>query len=298
MNSRKKTKRKGRRNEIKRISVIINYKSKWPQKSDNENYTICQMGRICVCVYCCYRSVGKSCPAFCDPMDCSTPGFPVLHYLLEFAQTHVHWIRDAIQPSHPLSPPFPLVLNLSQHQGLFQRVGSSHQVAKVLELQHEHQSFQWNLQGWFPLGLAGLISLHSKGLSRVFSSPTALCNDGGREGWTRKDLSLQRPVQQKHRKPVGLCLLGFQEAPLGNDLNLAFSRTLVSSWARCCVWGEQALICCDDRWRLRLAPQCVLWPRSWWHKGFMSGFNSGSGRESHRRACSQILVHYLNSVFW
>ena len=69
---------------------------------------------------CCHRSVGKSHPTLCDPIDCSTPGFPVLHYLLEFAQTHVHWVGDAIQPSHPLSPSSPPALNLSQHQGLFQ----------------------------------------------------------------------------------------------------------------------------------------------------------------------------------
>ena len=75
-------------------------------------------------------------------MDCSMPGFPVLHSLLEFAQTHISWIGDAIQPSHPLSPPSPAI-NLSQHQGLFQWVSSSQQVAKVLELQLQHQSFQW-----------------------------------------------------------------------------------------------------------------------------------------------------------
>ena len=77
------------------------------------------------------------------PMDCSMPGFPVLHYLLEFAQTHISWIGDTIQPSHPLSPPSPSAINLSQHQGLFQWVSSSQQVAKVLELQLQHQSFQW-----------------------------------------------------------------------------------------------------------------------------------------------------------
>ena len=76
-------------------------------------------------------------------MDCSTPGFPVLHYLPELAQTHVHWVGDAIQPSHPLLSPSPSALNLSQHQGLFQWVSSSHQVAEVLELQLQHQSFQW-----------------------------------------------------------------------------------------------------------------------------------------------------------
>ena len=89
------------------------------------------------------RSVTQSCPTLCDPMDCSMPGFPVHHYLPEFAQTHVHWVSDAILPSHPLQPPSPLALNLSQNQGFFQWVGSSHQVAKVLEFQLQHQSFQW-----------------------------------------------------------------------------------------------------------------------------------------------------------
>ena len=73
-------------------------------------------------------------------MDYSTPGFPVLHCVLEFAQTHVHWVSDDIQPSHPLSSPSPLALNPSQHQGLFQWVNSSHRVAKGLELQLQHQS--------------------------------------------------------------------------------------------------------------------------------------------------------------
>ena len=76
-------------------------------------------------------------------MDCSTPGFPVLHHLLEFAQTHVHWVDDAIQSSRPLSSPSPLAFNLSQHQGLLQWVGSSDHVAKVLGFQLQHQSFQW-----------------------------------------------------------------------------------------------------------------------------------------------------------
>ena len=91
---------------------------------------------------CCW-SVAKSCLTLYDPMNCSTPGFPVLHYLPEFAQTHVHWVGDAIQPSHPLLPSSPPAFNLSQNQGLFQWVSSLHQVAKVLELQLQHQSFQW-----------------------------------------------------------------------------------------------------------------------------------------------------------
>ena len=78
--------------------------------------------------HCCCRSVTKSCPDLWDPMDCSMPGLPVLHYIL---QTYVHWVGDAIQPFHPLSPPSSLALKLFQHQGLFQWVDPSHQVARV-----------------------------------------------------------------------------------------------------------------------------------------------------------------------
>ena len=81
--------------------------------------------------------------SLCGPMDCSTPGFPVLHCLLGFTLIHVYWVSDAIHPSHPLSSPSPPSFNLSQHQGLFQWVSSSHQVAKVLELGPQHQSLQW-----------------------------------------------------------------------------------------------------------------------------------------------------------
>ena len=88
-------------------------------------------------------SVAQSCTTLCDPMNRSTPGLPVHHQLPEFTQTHVHWVSDAIQPSHPLSSPSPPDLNPSQHQGLFQWVNSSHEVAKVLEFQLQHQSFQW-----------------------------------------------------------------------------------------------------------------------------------------------------------
>ena len=84
---------------------------------------------------CCCLSAIKACLTLCDPVDCSTPGSPALHYILELAQMHVHWVSDAIQPSHPLSAPSPFAFNLAQHQGLFQWVSSSHQVAKVLELQ-------------------------------------------------------------------------------------------------------------------------------------------------------------------
>ena len=87
-------------------------------------------------------SVAQSCPTLCDPMDCSTTGLPVHHQLLEFTQTHVYWVGDAIQPSHPLSSPFPPAFNLYQYQGLFQWVSYLHQVVKVLEFQLQHQCFQ------------------------------------------------------------------------------------------------------------------------------------------------------------
>ena len=93
------------------------------------------------CHCCC--SVAKLCLTLWDPMDCSMPGFPVLHCLPELAQTLVHWVIDAIQPSYLLLLPFLPAFNLPQHRDLFQWVSSSHPVAKILELQLQHQSFQW-----------------------------------------------------------------------------------------------------------------------------------------------------------
>ena len=90
-----------------------------------------------------FSSVAQSCPTLCDPMNHSMPGLPVHHQLPEFSQTHVHRAGDAIQPSHSLSSPSLPALNPSQHQDLFQWVNSSHEVAKVLEFQLQHQSFQW-----------------------------------------------------------------------------------------------------------------------------------------------------------
>ena len=90
-----------------------------------------------------FSSLAQSCATLCDPMNRRMPGLSVHHELPESTQTHVHWVGDAIQPSYPMSSPSPPALNLSQHQGLFQWVSSSHQVAKVLEFQLQHQSFQW-----------------------------------------------------------------------------------------------------------------------------------------------------------
>ena len=103
-------------------------------------------------------------------MDCSTPGIPVLHYLSVLAQIHVHLVGEVIQSSHPLLPFSPFAFNLPQHQGLFQWVGSLHQVAKVLELQHQCHSFQWIFRLEFPLGLTNLISCSPRDSQQ--SSPT------------------------------------------------------------------------------------------------------------------------------
>ena len=118
--------------------LSLNCHSSTDTKSPRSLYLICMLrGQVQ------FSSVAQSCLTLCDPMDCSMPGFPVHQQLPELAQTYVHWVGDAIQPSHPLSSPSPPAFNLSQHQGLFQWVTSAHQVAKVLEFQLQHRSFQW-----------------------------------------------------------------------------------------------------------------------------------------------------------
>ena len=119
-----------------------------------------------------FSSITQSCPTLCDPIDCSTPVFHVHHQLPELTQTHVHWVSDSIQPSHPLSSPSPPTFNLSQHQGLFKWVSSSHQVAKSTEVSASASVLLMNIQDWFPLGWIGCISLQSKGFSKVFSNST------------------------------------------------------------------------------------------------------------------------------
>ena len=118
-----------------------------------------------------FSSVSQSCPTLCNPTDCNMPGLPVHHQLPEFTQTYIHWVSDAIKPSQPLFSPSPPAFNLSQHQGLFKWISSSHQVAKVLVLASV-SVHPMNIQDWLPLGWTGWISLQSKGLSRVFSNMT------------------------------------------------------------------------------------------------------------------------------
>ena len=103
----------------------------WPRKYNSQTPLTCVLS----------CSVTQSCPTLCDPMDCRKPGFPILHHLPELAQTHVHRVSDAIQPSHPLSSPSPPVFNLTSIRVFSNE--SLHQVAKVLEFQLQYQSFQW-----------------------------------------------------------------------------------------------------------------------------------------------------------
>ena len=126
-----------------------------------------------------FSSVAQSCLTLCDPVNHSTPGLPVHHQLQEFPQTHVHWVGDVIQPSHPLASPSPPVLNLSQHQGLFQWpciIGIPCVIAffasggQSIGVSASPLALPMNIQDWFPLGWTGGISLQSKGLSRVFSN--------------------------------------------------------------------------------------------------------------------------------
>ena len=146
------------------------------------------------CLNCC--SVAQSCPTLCDPMDCSTPGFPVLHYLLKFAQTHVHWLSDAIQPSHLLSPPSPPALNLSQRwvfptSRLFASGGHSIGAsASVLPM---------NIQGWFPLWLTGLIPFLSKGVSRVFQHHSSKVSIG-KHYLLRKNKFSYKPMYRRAKR--------------------------------------------------------------------------------------------------
>ena len=120
----------------------LNWKSEY--RSENQIHLYCRQYFVISARHKAqFSSVAQSCLTLFEPMNRSTPHLPVHHKLPEFTQTHAHRVGDAIQPSHPLSSPSPPAPNPSQHQGLFQGVNSSHEVAKVLEFQLQRQSFQW-----------------------------------------------------------------------------------------------------------------------------------------------------------
>ena len=118
-----------------------------------------------------FSSVSQSCLTLCDPMNCSTPGFPVHHQLSELAQTHVHWVRDAIQPSHPVIP-FSSCHHSLPASGAFQMSQLFASGGQSIEASASTSVLPMNTQDWSPLGWTGCISLQSKGLSRAFSNTT------------------------------------------------------------------------------------------------------------------------------
>ena len=148
-------------------------------------------------------SVAQLCPTLCDPLDCSTPGFPIHHHLLELGQTHVHPVGDGIQPSHPLLFLSPPALNVSQHQGLFQWGSSSHQVAKVLEFQvqnhpsNEHPGLISFRMDWldvlaFQGTLKSLLQHHSSKESILWPSAFFIVQLSHLYMTTRKTIALNR----------------------------------------------------------------------------------------------------------
>ena len=154
-------------------SIKISWVIKWSKRSSSiKKSNNMNSYYFWLCLVTQFSSVAQSCPTLCDPMNRSMPGLPVHHQLLEFTEIHVHWVGDAIQPYHPLSSPSPPAPNPSQHQGLFQWVNSSHEVAKVLEFQLQHQSFQWTPRtDRLSDGLVGL-PCSPRDFSRVFSNTT------------------------------------------------------------------------------------------------------------------------------
>ena len=135
-------------------------------------FTYKHFGYCSFWIYIQFSSAAQSFPTLCDPMNHSTPGLPVHHQLLDFTQTHVHYVSDAIQPSHPLSSPSPPALNLSQYQGLFKWVSSPLSGGQSIGVSTSTSVPPVNTQDWSPLEWTGWISLQSKGLSRVFSNTT------------------------------------------------------------------------------------------------------------------------------
>ena len=125
----------------------------------------------CVLLLRSFSSVTQLCPTLCEPTDCNTPGFPVYHQFLELAHTHVHWVSDAIQPSHPLSSPSLSVFS-SPASGSFPMSQFFTSGGKSIGGSASASVFPMNIQDWFPLGWTGWISLQSKGLSRVSSNTT------------------------------------------------------------------------------------------------------------------------------
>ena len=179
-----------------------------------------------------FSSAAQSCPSLCDPKNRSTPGLPVHHQLPEFTQTHVHRVGVTIQPSHPLSSPYPLAHNPSQHQSLFQWVNSSHEVAKVSALA---LVLPKNTQGdQHPLEWTGWISLQSKGLSRVFSNTTVQKHNASALSFLHSPNLLIAISNQMSQNNISLYPIPSIPLPSHTHLHI---QTHTLFWSITCIWS-------------------------------------------------------------
>ena len=187
-------------------------------------YGVCPEGQSLLCSFYGFSSVAQSCLTLCDPKDYSTPGLPVHHQLLEFTQTHVHRVSDAILPSHPLSSPSPPAPTPSQHQSPFQWVSSLHHVAKVSEFQLQHQSFQWIFRTDFLQD--GLVGSPCSPRDSLESSP--------------------RP----HFKTIKYLALSFLYMPFNSYISVIqkFSRTLLQIHSIQCFIAHSKIQLAEDSW--------------------------------------------------
>ena len=218
--------------------------------------------------YCC--SVSKLRLTLCNPIDCSTPGFPILHHLLEFAQIHVHWVGDTIQPSHPLSSLSPPAPNRSQHQSLFQWVNSSHEVAKVLEFHLPKKSQGWSLSKcWLDLlavqgTLKTLLQHHSSKASILQRSAFFTVQLSHPYMTTGKTIALTRWTFVG--KVISLLLNMLSRLVI---TFLPRSKHLLISWLQ----SPSAVILEPKKWSLTLFPLFPhLFPMKWWDRMPWSSF--------------------------
>ena len=193
-------------------------------------------------MWCCL--VAKSCLTLCDPVDCILPRLPGASVSPGVAQTHVHWCGDAIQPSNPQSFPSPSAFNLSQHQGLFQWVGSSHQVVSVLELQLQHQSFQGQFRVDFLYD--GLVSSPCGPRDSQESSPAPQFRDIKFFGWEPQLFSCQEINSVRNLKKLGKVNLPQAGLQRKTQPDQHLSYSLVSAWE------ENLLKSCADCWSQKL----------------------------------------------
>ena len=216
-----------------------------------------------------FGSVAQSCPTLCDPMNSRTPGLPVPHQLPQSTQTHVHPVSEAMQPSHPLLFPSPQAPNPSQHQGVFQWVSSSHEVAKELEFQLQHQSFQWTPR--IDLLYHGLLGSPCSSRDSQQSSPTPKF------------------------KSINFLALSFLHSPTHTSIHDHWKKHRCSTHIPWMILAPQLFL---------VKPFNVSSPHPKFHQG--SGFVMPSqGRlkslrletEGWRRMCHQMLQKHLNTMF-